>query len=926
MILRLLLILCFTANAAIVLAQDALNKTLVVGSEEDFPPFAIGKTDGTASGFTVDLWKEVAKEAGLKYSIRVKPWGQILQEFKDGKIDVLINVAQSEDRGKYTDFSVPHVKVHGAIFVRKDESRIQSEADLDGKSIIVLKSDLAHEYAVSKGWQKQLSFVNTAQEGLRLLASGQHDVMLLSKLTGMQLLKVSGIKNIKALDSKAGYAQKFSFGVHKGDAELLAKLNEGLALTKSSDSYNALYTKWFGMYEEKKIGFKDALPYILPFLFVSLLVGSYNFLKRRIERNQALKSLHLSKFSIDHSSDGIFWMTPDARIVDVNEAACRSLGYSRDELLNLSIPDFDNSYVADVWAQHFAELRQLGSQKVETVHIRKDGSQFPVEIVANYLQYGHDERVCGFVRNITERKQAEANLLQSEKQFRLAIEEAPFPIMMHADDGEVLAINNAWTEISGYVFADIPNIDAWTELAYGVRKQSVIEDIKSLYSLGSRKNEGEYEIVCKDGSKRIWDFSSVSLGSLPDGRRTALSMASDVTFRKKSEEEKLTLEQQIQHTQKLESLGVLAGGIAHDFNNILAIIIGYCSLTKMDYETAASNIPEIEKAAERAAGLCRQMLAYAGKALLSMTQVNMSIVVDEMVSMLKSTLPKNAEIIPNLPTDIPTIFGDPSQVRQVIMNLIINASEAIGDVRGEIRVSLAATSIQTGQSENDYNGTTIPPGAYVCIEVTDNGSGMDEETQRRIFEPFYSTKFTGRGLGMSAVLGIIKSHGGAMQLHTKLGEGTTFRIYLPAISNQSTGDENQTQPSASTKWQGSGTILLVEDEDKVRLIAKALLSNFGFTVLEAVNGKEALELYQANATDITLVMTDMGMPIMDGYELFYELKKLNPQLPIIVSSGYGDAEVSSRISIDDIAGLVSKPYSSDQLRDALKRALGVNPR
>ena len=433
--------------------------------------------------------------------------------------------------------------------------------------------------------------------------------------------------------------------------------------------------------------------------------------------------------------------------------------------------------------------------------------------------------------------------------------------------------------------------------------------------------EGELTHTRRDGSRLVVASRWALQKNDNDEPIAIMEINNDITYQKKAEEEKLTLEHQFQHTQKLESLGVLSGGIAHDFNNILAIIMGYCSLTKMDYETAENNIQEIEKAAERAAGLCRQMLAYAGKAQLTMSQINMWMLVDEMVTMLKSTLPQNAEINPYLSTHIPYINGDASQIRQVVMNLIINASEAIGKEHGEIRVSLATTAIEIGQSEQDYNGNSIPPGEYICLEVTDNGSGMDEETRWRIFEPFYTTKFTGRGLGMSAVLGIIKSHGGALQLYSQLGQGTTFKVYLPVPKKNSTEYEGQKQFIPSAPWQGSGTILLVEDEEQIRLIAKALLKKFGFTVLEAVNGKEALELYQRNATDITLVMTDMGMPIMDGYELFHQLKKINPKLPIIVSSGYGDAEVSSRIDIDDIAGLISKPYNPNQLREVLKRVV-----
>jgi len=249
--------------------------------------------------------------------------------------------------------------------------------------------------------------------------------------------------------------------------------------------------------------------------------------------------------------------------------------------------------------------------------------------------------------------------------------------------------------------------------------------------------------------------------------------------RRQAYEDKLLFEQQFQQTQKLESLGVLAGGIAHDFNNILAIIMGYCSLTKMDYEKAEKNIPEIEKAVERAAVLCRQMLAYAGKAMLTKSQVNTWALVDEMVGMLETTIHKNVVIKTELDTDIPLITGDASQLRQVVLNLIMNSAEAIGDADGEVAVKLATTEIIVAQQEKDHLGFFIPAGRYICLEVTDNGCGMDDGTRRKIFEPFYTTKFTGRGLGMSAVLGIIKAHKGLLQLESRLGQGTTFKVFLP---------------------------------------------------------------------------------------------------------------------------------------------------
>ena len=393
------------------------------------------------------------------------------------------------------------------------------------------------------------------------------------------------------------------------------------------------------------------------------------------------------------------------------------------------------------------------------------------------------------------------------------------------------------------------------------------------------------------------------------------------TERKRSESEKHILEQQFQQAQKLESLGVLAGGIAHDFNNILTVIICNCSLLRKRPQRAEELVQEIEIAAQRAADLCRQMLIYAGKAQPVPTKFNMAALVEEMIRMLKATISQNV-VIKLLPsTDIPSIKADASQIRQIVMNLIINAAEAIGTAQGEICVSLEKVAITEEQPNNDHLDNVITPGWYVCLKVTDNGCGMDEETGRRIFEPFYTTKFTGRGLGMSAVLGIIKAHNGALQLLSQPGQGTTFKVYLPSQSREST-EEESFKLTDSAPWQGSGTVLLAEDVPQLMMVAAMLLKALGFSVIEAVNGKEALELYQKNAEYITLVLTDIGMPVMDGYELFRELKKLNPELPIIISSGFEDADTTTQIPREDMAGMLSKPYNFDQLREVVKCAVG----
>ncbi|MDD2899748.1 MAG: response regulator [Desulfuromonadaceae bacterium] len=236
-------------------------------------------------------------------------------------------------------------------------------------------------------------------------------------------------------------------------------------------------------------------------------------------------------------------------------------------------------------------------------------------------------------------------------------------------------------------------------------------------------------------------------------------------------------------------------------------------------------------------------------------------------------------------------------------------------------MTLSKEEIQALESSRDHLGKPIQAGMYLCLDVTDTGCGMDNETKRRFFEPFYTTKFTGRGLGMSAVLGILKAHNGALQLFSQPGKGTTVKVYLPVPTAATDGTESlqQTDPGA---WRGNGTILLVEDEQQVKLVGKAMLQALGFTVIEAVNGEEALEQYRKNSADITIVVTDIGMPIMDGYELIHELKNLTPKLPIIISSGFGDTEVASRIARENIAGLICKPYNFLELREVVKSVAG----
>jgi CheY-like chemotaxis protein/two-component sensor histidine kinase len=314
------------------------------------------------------------------------------------------------------------------------------------------------------------------------------------------------------------------------------------------------------------------------------------------------------------------------------------------------------------------------------------------------------------------------------------------------------------------------------------------------------------------------------------------------------------------------------------------------------------------------------MLAYAGQSPQVQVWVNLWQLVDEIVKMLSAVIKKNVTIEQDLSRDLLVISGDNAQIQQVVMNLIINAGEAIGDKNGTIKVVLGKKIIQTKQDELDFLGNTILPGSFACLEVSDNGCGIDEETQKRIFEPFFTTKLTGRGLGMSAVLGIIKSHDGALQLSSTPGVGTTFKVYFPLPDETNTVESIQADEKASFT-KASGTILLVDDEVAIRIIGSALLKSMGFSVITAQNGREALEIYSLHESEIDGILLDMIMPEMGGLETYRFLREASPGLPIIFYSGYNLENISAIIENDRYAVVVRKPFKPDQLREALLKVM-----
>jgi PAS domain S-box-containing protein len=503
-----------------------------------------------------------------------------------------------------------------------------------------------------------------------------------------------------------------------------------------------------------------------------------------------------------------------------------------------------------------------------------------------------------------------------EERYQELFENATDIIYTQDLTGNFTSFNKAAESATGYTPDEASKINMesviapeYLDLARGMMSRKIT---------GGDPTRYELEIVRKDGRRVPLEVSSrlISEGGKPVGIQ---GTARDISARKCAEEEKLSLERQVQQAQKMESLGVLAGGIAHDFNNILMAVLGHAELALEGIpqtSPARGNLTDIATAAQRATDLCRQMLAYAGKASFALERVGLRDLVEEMADLLKTTISKKAILTLNLEKDLPPIQADPSQIRQIVMNLIINASEAIGDRDGVITVSVGTTRCDEEYLQKTELHDDLPPGPYVHLEVTDTGSGMDAETQLRIFEPFFTTKFTGRGLGLAAVLGIIRAYKGALKVSSDPGKGTTFKVLFPALTDGG-GATRSPDSSPLADWRGKGMILLVDDEESLLALGSRMLEHLGFNVLIATDGLQAVDLYRQRGKEIDLVLMDLTMPRMDGAEALGELRRLNPEVPVVLSSGYSRDDVASRFTGKRLSGVLQKPYTLSKLREAL---------
>jgi len=517
-----------------------------------------------------------------------------------------------------------------------------------------------------------------------------------------------------------------------------------------------------------------------------------------------------------------------------------------------------------------------------------------------------------------ERHRAEESLRESEERLRTVIQHMPVLMVAFDHQGNIVAWNRECEQVTGYRAHQMLGDPKAMEKLYPHVAQRMA--MMAEWRWPPRDYRGrEWELTCQDKTLRTVSWSNISK-AFPVAEWSSWVIGIDITAAKRAQTEREQMQSKLLQTQKLESLGVLAGGIAHDFNNLLTGILGNAGLALLrlgDSDPARDLIHRVISASERAAELTRQMLAYAGKANFEIRPISLSEHILETTHHLTTTISKKVSFDLRLGDGLPAVEVDPAQIQQLAMNLIINAAESCGDDPGTVTISTKLVQVEERQREQWFTGETLGPGFYVCLEVQDTGSGMDAETVAKIFDPFFTTKFTGRGLGLSTVLGIVRAHRGGLQVRSAPGEGSTFRVLLPA--SQRVLDEPPDEQVSSLA--GRGLILVVDDELFVLEVARRILEGYGYDVLTAENGRQGLEIFQQRSKEIDLVLLDKTMPDLDGEETFRAMKAIQPNLLAILTSGYQETEVTTQFLSNELAGFVQKPYLPETLALKIKQAL-----
>ncbi len=785
---------------------------IVIGGDHDYPPYEYLTDDGRPTGYNVELTRAVAEVMGLEVEIRLGPWAETREALLAGRIDAIHGMFYSPERDRNVDFSTPHTFVYHSVFTRLEGPTLTTEAQLSGRSIAVMRGDIMHDYLLDTGITDQIFTFETQADALEHLAAGHCDYALVAKLPGLYWIDELSLENLEPTGPPLRPAE-YCYAVREGaHPELLAAFNRGLAILNQSGRYAKIYQKWFTPLEHP-----SALPseylYGIGFGFAFLLLllaGSVlwtwtvkqqvraqtDTLIREIdERRKAQMALKDSEARyrrvFDGAPIGIVTVEPDGRITAANPFFCQMLGYTEAELLSMTVAEITHPDDLDREVPLIREIMEgtRPSVQLEKRYLTKSGAHVWAELVTTSIR-DMDGRLrlgLGMVVDISRRKRLDTALRESEERWHFALEGAGDGVWDWNARTDRVFFSEQWKAILGFSDHEIGDtLSEWDSRIHPDDRERVQAALQPHLTGESPFYRSEHRLQCKDGSyKWVLDRGKVMEWTADGKPLRVIGTHSDITDRKAADAERESLLARLHQARKAESLNRMAGAVAHIFNNHLSVVIGRLEMALDDIPHDGwihDHLNAAMTSAQDAAEVSGAMLVYLGQTNAEDRPLDIGDFCRHSLKALEEILPETVRLQTEISPDPMMVTAEEARLKEILVSLVRNAVEAIGDGDGVVRLTTTIVGPEKISRTHLFPSDREPAAPrFVRLEVTDTGCGMADGDIERIFDPFFSTKFPGRGLNLALALGAVKSWGGAISVESRPGRGSTFRVYLPRI-------------------------------------------------------------------------------------------------------------------------------------------------
>ncbi len=930
-----------------------------VASDPEWAPVEFLDASGEPQGIAHEYLKRIGSMLDLEFRVApVKNWGEALERLKAGELHLASAFTETPSRREYLTFTPPYISMPAVIFTWGDVTYIGGIKGLSGKRVAVTAGELTEEVMRAEAPDIQVTTYPSIPEALEALSHHEVDAFVGNMAVTSYYISKAALPQIKVV-GETTFKYNLSMGVRKDHPLLFSVVNKALRAIPE-DERQAITNKWITVKYEHDFDystlwkvFAGAAVIILLFLLwnrrLSVAVRSRTrelaetnkrLLVEIEERKRTFTALQDNeeryRMLFNAPSDAIFLMDGE-QFVDCNDATLRLFGCERDQIIGSPPYRFspevqpDGRRSKDKSQALIASALQGRHKLFEWQHTRLDGSVFDTEVNLTPLQLKGKTHILAIVRDITARKQAEAELEKTQALFLAALEQTPVGILIaEPPDVWLRSANSAALAIRGSAEEPLLHIPMaqhplhW-QIHHPDGRLCAPEELPltraTLYGEATQNMEC---IVRRSNGEERYVLMSASPVRNGKGEIVAgVAACSDITEIKVTETERAKLEGQLQQAQKMEAIGQLAGGVAHDFNNLLQVITGYLELLNEDIppdSPARESLGEIAKAAGRATSLVRQLLLFSRRDIAEPRLLDLNSVVSGLAKMLRRIIGEHIELTISVGYDLKTILADAGQMEQIIMNLCVNARDAMP---GGGKIIIETRNVNVDADYCQYC-SEAKEGNYILLSVSDTGCGIPKELQERVFEPFFTTKEVGQGtgLGLATVYAVVKRHNGFMRLYSEVGHGTVFHIYLPEAGAEEAALAASTR--AVQEWRGgSETILFAEDDTQVRQLAVQILGRAGYHILCATNGEEAIQLYKEHADSIKLALLDVMMPKQSGRQVHDFIRAHDPNLPIIFASGYSFDVLGPEYIPSQEARLIRKPFARNELLAVVREVLDL---